>query len=198
VFAVMTTWRRGQRIVSDRRKREAGSLRDFVHDAPALDPAVRNVRGTAVFLNADPGATPLALHANVEHNHVLHENVIAMSIVTDGVPHVAAQKRLAVDHLGDTRDGIVQLTARFGFLDRQNVPAALRLAVRHGLLEREVDADTTSYFVSRTVLVRTGAPGMTAWRKALYVTIAHNAASPVELFCLPHGRTVIMGQEIEI
>jgi KUP system potassium uptake protein len=169
-----------------------------VRRAPTLVPPVQKVSGTAVFLNANPDTAPLALRANVEHNHVLHENVIAMSIVTERVPHVPAQNRLTVDHLGDTHDGIVQLTARFGFQDHPNVPAALRLAVRQGLLERDFDPSTTTYFISKTTLVRTRAPGMSAWRKSLYVTLAHNATSSAEHFRLPHHRTVIMGQQIEI
>jgi KUP system potassium uptake protein len=198
VFTVMMTWRRGQELVDERRNANAGRLRDFVRHAPALDARVQRVPGTAVFLNEDPETTPLALRANVEHNHVLHENVVAMSVETERVPHVAAGDRLEADHLGDAHDGIVHLTARFGFQDHPNVPAALRLAVKHGLLERELDPDTTSYFVSRTALVRTRAPGMSAWRKSLYVAIAHNAAGSVEHFRLRHDRTVIMGEQIEI
>ncbi len=198
VFTVMMTWRRGQQLVTERREREAGSLRDFVRRAAALDPPAQKVRGTAVFLNVSPETTPLALRANVELNHVLHENVIAMSVVTETVPHVAAQKRLMVDHLGDTRDGIVHMTARFGFQDHPNVPAALRLAVRHGLLERDFDPDAIYYFISSTTLVPTGAPGMSAWRKSLYLAIAHNAASSVEHFRLPHDRTAVMGRQVEI
>ena len=198
VFTVMMSWRRGQQIVTERRDREAQPLRDFMRRVPTLEPPVRKVSGTAVFLNANPETAPLALRANVEHNHVLHENVIAMSIVTESVPHVAAQNRLTAEHLGDAHDGIVQLTARFGFQDHPNVPAALRLAVKQGVLERDFDPSTTSYFLSGTTLVRTGAPGMSAWRKALYVTLAHNAVSSAEHFRLPRHRTVIMGRQIEI
>jgi KUP system potassium uptake protein len=171
-------------------------MRDFVRHTRRS--RVQRVPGTAVFLNEDPHTTPLALRANVEHNHVRHENVVAMSIETERVPHVAARDRLQAEHFGDAHDGIVHLTARFGFQDHPNVPAALRLAVKHGLLEEELDPDATSYFVSRTALVRTRAPGMSGWRKSLYVAIAHNAAGSVEHFRLPHDRTVIMGEQIAL
>jgi KUP system potassium uptake protein len=128
----------------------------------------------------------------------LHENVVVMSIETEPVPHVAARDRLEVDELGDAHDGIVHLTARFGFQDHPNVPAALRLAVSRGVLEGALDPGATSYFVSRTTVVRTRARGMSAWRKALYVTIAHNAAGSVSHFRLRHDRTVILGEQIEL
>jgi KUP system potassium uptake protein len=197
VFTVMMTWRRGQALVIQRANVKAGRVRDFVRRAPALEPPVLRVPGTGIFLNADPESTPLALRANVEHNHVLHERVITLSIKTVHAPHVAARDRLTADDLSDAHGGFVRLTARFGFQDHPNAPAALRLAVRQGLLEG-LDPRTTSYFVSRATPVRSRAPGLSAWRKWLYVTMAHNAASSVEHFRLPHDRTVVMGEEIEI
>ena len=97
--------------------------------------------GTAVFLNAHAQTTPLALRANVEHNHVLHERVIIVSIETERVPHVYHADRLACDELGHAADGISGLSVRFGFQDAPNVPAMLRLAVRQELLERSLDLE---------------------------------------------------------
>ena len=85
VFSVLTTWQRGREIVTRRRIEEEGPLRAFV-DEVRDDP--RGVPGTAVFLNANPETTPLALRANVEHNHVLHECVLIVSLTTERVPYV--------------------------------------------------------------------------------------------------------------
>jgi KUP system potassium uptake protein len=135
VFVVLVTWRKGRELVTVNRSRVEGPLREFVEHLDARDfPAVR-VPGTAVFLNSNPKTTPLALRANVEHNHVLHENVVIVSIQTERVPHIADSERLLPDDLGDHGDGITRLTARFGFQDDTDVPAALRLANRLGLLE---------------------------------------------------------------
>jgi KUP system potassium uptake protein len=78
------------------------------------------------------------------------------------------------------------------------VPAALRLAVGQGLLERELDPDDVSYFLSMVTVVRTEAPGMSAWRKRLYLIVADNAASPVDHFRLPVARTTSMGEQIDL
>jgi KUP system potassium uptake protein len=102
-FVLLTTWRRGHDLVTENRNRKEGSLRDFVRDVRALEPPVARVPGTAVFLNANPQTTPLALRANVERNHVLHESVVMMSVETDRVAHVGAGDRLAADDLGDSR-----------------------------------------------------------------------------------------------
>ncbi|HEX3873800.1 MAG TPA: potassium transporter Kup [Solirubrobacteraceae bacterium] len=198
VFTLLMTWHEGQQIVTASRAREEGPLLDFVTALEAHDPPVRRVPGTAVFPTADADMTPLALRANVEHNHVLHENVIIISLRTERVPHVPRDERLVVDELGDPTDGIVRLSAHFGFQDAPYIPATLRLAADRDLLEGDVDIDGISYFLSQITIVRTDAPGMSAWRKRVFLAMAHNAGAPVNYFGLPDTRTVIMGERVEL
>jgi KUP system potassium uptake protein len=61
---------------------------------------------------------PLALRANVEHNHVLHEHVVIVTIDTLSIPRGADSERIEIDPLGDTHDGIIHGTARFGYMER--------------------------------------------------------------------------------
>ena len=198
VFTVLMTWRKGEEIVTANRRREEGQLRDFVEKLDAREFPVQRVPGTAVFLNAHPQTTPLALRANVEHNHVLHERVIIISIETERVPHVSDADRLEPDHLGQPEDGITGLTARFGFQDDPDVPATLRLAAEQDLLEGAIDVDRASYFLSQITIVPTDAPGMSSWRKRLFLTMAHNAANPAGYFRLPDDRTVTMGERVDL
>jgi KUP system potassium uptake protein len=198
IFTAMTTWRRGREIVSANRIEEEGSLREFIDRLDAHRPPLQRVPGTAVFLNANPATTPLAMRANVEHNHVLHEHVVIISIETERVPHVPESERLRNDHLGNAHDGISGLTARFGFQDHPDVPALLQLADRSKLLERSVELGEASYFLSYITIVRTDAPGMMAWRKRLFLAMAHNAASPVWYFRLPDDCTVTMGERVAL
>jgi KUP system potassium uptake protein len=196
VFTVLTTWSRGREIVTRRRTEEEGPLRAFVEEVHALEPPVYRAPGGAVFLNANAQTTPLALRANVEHNHALHESVLIVSVETTQVPHVPEDRRLAFDDLGYADDGITHVSARFGFLDTPDVPRALRLAAEHGP-ERAIDVDRASYFLSRITIVPTRDPVMPRWRKRLFVAISRNAADPIEFFGLPVERTVIMGSHIE-
>ncbi len=197
-FVVLVTWRKGREIVSANRSREEGALLTFVKHVDARDLPVVRVPGTAVFLNSNPKTTPLALRANVEHNHVLHRNIVIVSIKTERVPHVGDADLLLADDLGEGGDGITGLIARFGYKDDTDVPAALQLANRLGLLEGTCDIDTASYFLSQITIVRSDTPGMSRWRKHLFLTLAHNAADPVEYFRLPEHRTVSIGERIEL
>jgi KUP system potassium uptake protein len=198
VLVVMVTWRRGREIVIRERREKDGTLKDFVATVRDAKPPITRVPGTGVYLNADERMAPMALRANLEHNHVLHRNVVVMTIVIERTPHIAGTDRLEVDELGDPADGISLLTARLGYHDGVDIPATLRLADEQGLLEREVDLDEASYFVSRTVLVRTAAPGLRRWRKRLFLVLWHNAASPIEYFRLSESRTVMMGEQVRI
>jgi KUP system potassium uptake protein len=198
VFTVLMTRRKGRDIVTANRSREEGPLREFIDRLDARDFPVQRVPGTAVFLNANPQTTPLALRANVEHNHVLHKRVIIVSIETQRVPHVSNADRLVADHLGHPADGITGLTARFGFQDEPNIPDTLRLAAEQGLLEATIDVDQASYFLSQITIVPADAPGLSSWRKRLFLTMAHNAANPAGYFGLPDARTVTMGERIDL
>ena len=198
VFTVLMTWRRGREIVTANRSREEGSLSHFITQLDAREFRVQRVPGTAVFLNANPHTTPLALRANVEHNHVLHKRVIIVTIENDRVPHISSADRLLADHLGNPGDGIAGLTARFGFQDVLDIPATLRLAADRHLLEGKIDLNQVSYFLSQITIVPGDDPGMSTWRKKLFLKMARNAANPAEYFRLPDTQTVTMGERIKL
>jgi len=198
VFTLLTTWRKGREIVTAHRVKEEGALEDFVEYLDSESCPARRVPGTAVFPNANPKTTPLALRANVEHNHVLHEQVIIICLNVERVPHIPMSDRLSVDELGSSHDGITGLVARFGFQDDPNIPATLRVAVKQGLLEGDADLKNASYFLSHITIVPTAKHDMNRWRKKLFLFMAHNSANPSAYFRLPDERTVTMGQVIEL
>jgi KUP system potassium uptake protein len=196
-FTVMTTWQRGRALVTAQRARREGSLRAFVDQLVHNEwPTVR-IPGTAVFLNRGKETAPLALRANVEHNHVLHEHVVIMSIETEPVPRVPADRRITVDDLGYRDDGIIHVNARFGYMETPDVPAALR-AVDATATEGHLELDQASYFLSTIELRRGDAPTMAAWRKRLFIATSHITADAAEYFGLPRDRTIIMGSHIEV
>ena len=196
-FTLLMTWNRGRELVTAARSEDEGALRTYVRAIHAMDPPLFRAPGTAVFLNADPDTTPLALRANVEHNHALHESVVIVSVEVRGVPTVAESDRIAVDELGFRDDGIVHVCVRYGFLDEPDVPGALAFASRH-VLEHPLELGDASYFLSRITL-RRGAPGgMADWRKRLFLGMARHAANPAVHFNLPIDRTVVMGGHVTL
>ena len=196
-FTVMTTWQRGREVVTRERERAEGLLRAFVGQLREdLHPLTR-IPGTAIFLNRGKQTAPLAMRANVKHNHVLHEQILIISIETLPVPHVPDTQRIDVDDLGYAGDGIIHVSARYGYMETPDVPAALRL-LDPAQTEGPVAVDQASYFLSKIELKKGPEPTMAAWRKRLFITTSYITADAAEYLGLPRDRTVIMGSQIDV
>jgi KUP system potassium uptake protein len=195
---VMINWRRGQVIVTRNRVAQEGPLAEFLDGLAARERPPIRIPNVAVFLCRDKATTPLALRAEVEHTNTLPEKVVIVSVDTVSIPHVDTFDRCAVEILGHGLFKVVHLTARFGYHDKLSIPEALALARKQGLLERNLDLEHASYFVSRITITPTDAPGMRRWRKSLFIGMARNAASAIEHFGLPTDRTVIMGSQVAL
>jgi KUP system potassium uptake protein len=196
-FTIFTTWQRGRELVTLRRVRDEGPLPAFIEQLHAMKPPLHRVPGTSVFLNRGKATAPLALRANVEHNEILHEHVFILSIETKPAPHVPPDERITVEDLGYHDDHIVYVTACFGYMDMQNVPALLPL-IQAAEVDNPIDEGNLSYFLSHIELARGNAPGMSRWRKRLFVATSRITADAAEYFQLPRERTVIMGSRIEV
>ncbi len=196
-FTILTTWQRGRELVTLQRVREEGPLPAFINQLHAMKPPLHRVPGTAIFLNRGKATAPLAMRANVAHNEILHEYVLILSIETMPAPHVPAEERLQIDDLGYKDDRIIHVTARFGYMDQTNVPGLMPL-IRGAAIESPLHDDRLSYFVSRIELVQGNTPGMSRWRKRLFIATSRITADAAEYFGLPHERTVIMGSRIEL
>jgi KUP system potassium uptake protein len=197
VFTVLVTWQRGRELVTQAREHDEGPLQGFVDQLHARRPPLTRVPGTAIFLHRDSHTAPLALRANVEHNQVLHEHVLVLAIQTMPVPHVAPNERLRVDDLGHTDDGIEHVTARFGYMDTPDVPGLLPL-LRSASLEAPLDETRISYFLSTVDLYPGHSPGLSRWRKRLFLATAQLTTDAAEYFGLPRERTLVMGARIEL
>ena len=196
-FMILTTWQRGRRIVTERRETAEGPLGAFVDELRTLTPPIARVPGTAVFLNRNKLLAPLAMRQSVEHFHSLHEHVVILSIATLPVPHVPVSERVAVDDLGYADDGITAVGARFGYMDETNVPALLRL-IDPATIECPIEVDEATYFLS-TIELRIGdAPGLSRWRKHLFLATSAITFDAALFFGLPRERTVIMGSNIDV
>jgi len=196
-FTVMTTWQKGREIVTRAREKAEGPLREFINGLRECKPPLVRMSGTAVFLNRGKETAPLAMRANVEHNRVLHRHVIVMSIDTVPVPRLSDDERITIDELGYKRDGVIHVSACYGYMERPNIPAALRL-LDPAHTEGNIDVDAASYFLSKLELMAGKEPTMTPWRKRLFIATSYITADAAAYFSLPLDRTVIIGSRIEV
>lgn len=98
LFILMTTWKRGRRMIVERLDESSLPLDLFIASLQAQPP--HRVSGTAVFLSARPEAVPHALLHNLLHNQVLHEQVVLLTVVFEDEPRVSAGQRCEVEAFG--------------------------------------------------------------------------------------------------
>ena len=201
ICTVLLTWEKGHGAVAKIRAGKEGLLQDFVTRVNEKDPPVMRVPGTAVYLNAHPETTPLALRDSLHRDHVIHERIIVVSLITTKVPFVDHSECVTNDDLGDPFDGITHLTFRLGFLDEPDIPALLHLANRvlaHDRGDGPIDVEKAYYYVSNLMVSPGGGVRMMGWRKRLFRVMYRNATSASVHFHLPPDRTVIESTEIDI
>ncbi len=191
LFTVMTTWRKGRRLLAQAFVAQALPLDLFMADLAMTKP--HRVRGTAVFLTSNPGGVPPVLLHHFKHNKSLHEQVLLLSIATQQVPELQPNERIT--ELSDLGHGFYKVRAAYGFMQTPNVLELMDLCAEKGLETRDTD---TSYFLGRETLLITDRRGMARWRKWLFSLLSRNARPANLFFSIPANRVVELGTQIEI
>lgn len=190
LFTLFTTWYRGRQVLMHQLAPGAIGLEPFVQSI-AQHPPTR-VPGTAVFLTTATEGVPHALLHNLNHNKVLHERIVLLTVITDEVPHVPDEERIEVTALsGD----FFRVVVKYGFKDEPDVPAALELGKSKGL---EFKMMETSFFLSRQTLVPKLGKDMALWREKIFAVMSRNAASATGFFNIPANRVVELGTRVEL
>ena len=190
VFTLMLTWKDGRRLLNKKLQADAIDLTSFL-EAVFVSPPTR-VAGTAVFLTAAPGTVPNAMLHNLKHNKVLHEINLFVTVVNHEVPWIGMDKRLSIESLGHD---CWQVVVNYGFKNDPDLPKALQNMKGRGC---DLDAMTTSYFLSRDTVVPTIGSGMAQWREKLFAQMHLNASGAAGFLNLPSNSVVELGSKIEI
>ena len=191
IFLLMLTWYQGRQQMAARRGGDGLQLAEFLEAIFASQP--QRVEGTAVFLHTPDVAVPNALLHNLKHNKVLHQQNLFVAVCYHEVPWVRSRDRLKIHALGN---GCWQVEVHYGFMDKVNLPRALKPLATHGC---NLDAMQVSYFLSRDTVVPTaGRKGMALWRKKLFAQMYHEASSVATYMGLPSNAVVELGGKVEI
>ena len=190
VFTIMTTWKRGRRILADRLNESALSITELAERIKTAAPM--RVKGTAVYLTRDPKLVPHSLLLNLKHNKVLHERIVFLGMFTDAKAYVPDAERV---HLETLSPNVYRVNANHGFAEDPEVPAVMERCRRMGL---DINLDETTFFVGRETLLATDRPGMAIWRERLFSRLARNAHRATRFFKIPPNRVVELGAEIEL
>lgn len=190
IFTLMMTWKKGRAILSEKLRQESFDLKTFL-ESVFVSPPTR-VQGTAVFLTPEPGTVPNAMLHNLKHNKVLHDHNLFVTVRNHEVPWIGLNKRVEIESLGHD---CWQVILHYGFKNDIDIPRALDQVRGHGC---DLEPMTTSYFLSRDVVVPTIGAGMAPWREKLFAQMHHNAGAAADFLNLPSNQVVELGSKVEI
>ena len=112
IIVIMLTWRRGARILAAKTRKLETPVSELIQ---SLEKKPRQrVPGTAVFFTATPDSAPTALLHSLKHYGVLHANNAILTIITENVPRVPADRRVEIEPLGDS---FIRVVLRFDLED---------------------------------------------------------------------------------
>jgi KUP system potassium uptake protein len=187
-FIILTTWQRGRKLLFDEINRQAVPIEAMLG---SID-NVNRVQGTAVFLSNVGEGAPSALLHNLKHNQVLHERNILLTVIVEDKPYVTTGNRLLIDDMGKS---FFRVRVFYGFMEAPDIPAALTLCAARGLA---FDMMSTTFFISRAMIVSSPSPGMMKWRERLFMALSRNAQHAADFFKIPSNRIIEMGTRVEI
>jgi KUP system potassium uptake protein len=188
VFLLMSTWKRGGQLLTERTSGEAIELESFI-DALLVSMPVR-VQGTSVFMTSNNDRVPNAMLHNLMHNKVLHERVMVVSVEIFDVPYVPEIDRVEIRKL---KGDFYRLSVQYGFMDEPDIPQALSLCAAQGLA---IDMMETSFFLGRATLVPKLGSDMAFWREKLFIYLFRNASSATSFYKIPTNRVVELGTQV--
>ena len=190
IYLLLSTWKKGRGLLASRLRERLYPFDRFMQDITQRPP--HRVPGTAVFMTSNLIGTPPTLLHNLEHNQVLHERVVLLTVVTSDAPHVDEDGRLSVETLGQ---GFYRVTLRYGFMEEPDVPAALANGAARGL---PLAAEKMTFFLGLETLLSTHREGMGRWREQLFAVMSRNAVRATSFFRIPPERVVELGMQIEL
>jgi KUP system potassium uptake protein len=192
LFLIMTTWIRGKELLArylDEKRVLFEELEQRLRERPLV-----TVPGTAIYMARSVHGVPQVLLHNLEHNHVMHEKLIVLTIVTREEPYIDEAHRVKIRMFGDSGN-FYRVKLYFGFQEEQDVRRALQLCCHEGLV---IDQKTVSFFIGSEKLSFRRKSPMPKWRRSLFSFLTHNSTSAIEYFKIPVERVIELGIRIEL
>jgi KUP system potassium uptake protein len=191
VYGLMMIWHRGTLAVAGRMAQATVSVPEFLADIRAR--GVPRVPGTAVFITRATSGVPPVMLWHLQHNKALHERLLVLTVLTESKPRVPAAERLTVATEGEN---FWRATARYGFMERPDIPRLLRQANDRGCA---ISLDDLVYYVGHeTIVHRERGEALPEWQEALFAAMVRNASQVTDYFRLPSRQVVEIGRQIPI
>jgi KUP system potassium uptake protein len=191
VYGVMLIWHRGWNAVAKALNERLIPADEFMGLVESR--RIPRVPGTAIFLTKTLSGAPPVMVWHVKHNRALHEQLLALRVVMESIPWVKESERQSVTEVAPN---FWRATARYGFMERPDIPVLLRQAHTQGCA---LDLDDVTYYVGHgTIIPQEDAKGLAKWEEALFAAMVRNAVHDSDFFRLPNDDVVEIGRQVAI
>jgi KUP system potassium uptake protein len=191
VYFIMVVWHMGATAVAARLRDSVMPIDEFL--AHVERDRVPRVPGTALFLTRTQRDAPPVMVWHLKHNRALHERLFVLTVTVQSVPWIRGADRLAFEEIAPN---FWRATARYGFMERPDLPELLARAHARGC---KVDLSDVTYYVGHeTVVHREDGKAMPIWLEKLYAAMQRNSVHVSDFFRLPPDQVVEIGRHVSI
>jgi KUP system potassium uptake protein len=191
VYFIMVVWHVGAVAVSERLHETLMPIENFL--AKVREAQIPRVPGTAVFLTRTQRDAPPVLVWHLKHNRSLHERLFILTVETESIPRMRGAAQLIVSEIAPN---FWRARARYGFMERPDIPALLREARARGC---KLSLDDVTYYVGHeTVVHREDRKRVPHWLERLFAFLQRNSVHVSDFFRLPPDEVVEIGRQISI
>jgi KUP system potassium uptake protein len=190
LFTLLTTWFRGQKILSQVLSHARVSVRDFAEDFVKQN--YRRVPGVAVYMTPRKHVLPEPMVLNLKYNKVLHERVILLTVQTTNEPFSEPEERYDIQELADD---FYRVIIRYGFLDEPNLDRDMRTCLYN---DESLFGEDVAFFMGHESVIPTRGTGMAIWREHIYAWMKRNAGSAIDFYRVPAHKVMEIGGQYEI
>ncbi len=191
VYGVMLIWHRGSTAVAQVLNERVIPVSEFMGSLETRK--IPRVPGTAIFLTRTLNGTPPGVVWHVKHNRALHDHLFVLRVMTESIPRIKESERLAAIEVAPN---FWRATARYGFMERPDIPNLLKQAREQGC--SVALGDVTYYVGHETIVHREDGKGLPGWEEALFAAMERNAVHVSDFFRLPSDEVVEIGRLVAI
>jgi KUP system potassium uptake protein len=189
-FFLMMTWKKGRKILAEQLNDRTLALDDFRQRIEEEQP--HRVRGQAVFLATNPNRIPQALVQNLDHNKILHADIMILHFATEDIPRVPNFEKIEEEKLFG---GVYRIIAHHGYMEGARIDTVLSLIREKGI---DIKPENTSFFLGREKLVIGEKPRMHRWRSNLFLLMSKNSLDAGSFFGIPSDQVIEVGVQLEL
>jgi KUP system potassium uptake protein len=191
VYGIMLIWHRGAKAVAARLEEAVVPIGTFM--ANLLQGQIPRVPGTAIFLTRTKRDVPPVMIWHLKHNRSLHQRLFVLSVVIESIPWVDQASRLTFTEIAPQ---FWRASARYGFMERPDIPALLRQAQVNGC---GIDLSDVTYYVGHeTILRKDDGNALPRWIEIIYAFMQRNSVHVSDYLRLPSESLVEIGRQISI